>query len=115
RNAFNVRPYLDSNIVGAASIPSNNNNLVNDGMHVHVASPNSYVASLNSLASQNTFEFYLFLPNDIRIYHVVYTELHIFEIAQLLNDRINLYYNTQTLIQQQIQQQVQLSVGYQNS
>src|SRR5581483_5282943 len=52
RNAFNVRPYLDSNIVGAASIPSNNNNLVNDGMHVHVASPNSYVASLNSLASQ---------------------------------------------------------------
>ncbi|PKK63847.1 hypothetical protein RhiirC2_788330 [Rhizophagus irregularis] len=42
-------------------------------------------------APQNiTFEFYLSLPNDTRIYHVTYTELNSMEIARLLNNRIDL-------------------------
>jgi hypothetical protein len=62
-----------------------------------------------------TFEFYLPLPNDTRIYHVTYTELNSTEIARLLNNRINLshipvhhfphHFNVQTLIRQQIVQQ----------
>src|SRR5581483_9986117 len=37
-----------------------------------------------------TFEFYFPLPNDTRIYHVTYTELHPLENARLLNNSINL-------------------------
>ncbi|GBB83876.1 hypothetical protein RclHR1_10540002 [Rhizophagus clarus] len=63
----------------------------------------------------NTFEFYLPLPNDICIYHITYTELNSIEIARLLNNRIDLshipnhqfpyHYNVQHLIRQQIIQQ----------
>ena len=42
-------------------------------------------------APQNvTFEFYLPLPNDTRIYHITYTELHPLENARILNNSINL-------------------------
>ncbi|PKY46263.1 hypothetical protein RhiirA4_461086 [Rhizophagus irregularis] len=74
-------------------------------------------------APQNiTFEFYLPLPNDTRIYHVTYTELNSKEIARLLNNRIDLshipdhqlpfHYNVHHLIRQQIVQQF---VGYQQN
>ncbi|CAB4473518.1 unnamed protein product [Rhizophagus irregularis] len=66
-------------------------------------------------APQNiTFEFYLSLPNDTRIYHVTYTELNSMEITQLLNNRIDLshfpdhklpfHYNVHHLIRQEIVQ-----------
>src|SRR6266498_2937096 len=69
-----------------------------------------------------TFEFYLPLPNDTRIYHVTYRELDSLEIGQLLNNSINLshvpyyqfphHYNVQSLIQQRI---VQPPIDYQQS
>ncbi|CAB4373325.1 unnamed protein product [Rhizophagus irregularis] len=68
------------------------------------------------------FEFYLPLPNDVYTYHVTYTELNLTEIAQLLNNRIDLshipnhrlpyHYNVQRLIRQEI---VQQSIGYQQN
>ncbi|CAG8574676.1 15765_t:CDS:2 [Rhizophagus irregularis] len=92
--------------------PLNNNNnepniLINDGTHINIASP----------APQNTFEFYLPSPYDMFIYHVTYTELHSFEIAQLLNNNciIQFLNHYNTLIQQQLQQQVQLSLGADDS
>jgi hypothetical protein len=70
----------------------------------------------------NTFEFYLPLPNDTRIYYVTYTELNSTEIARLLNNRIDLsyipdhqlpyHYNVHRLIREEIGQQ---SVGYQQN
>ncbi|CAB5198416.1 unnamed protein product [Rhizophagus irregularis] len=63
-----------------------------------------------SLVPHNTFEFYLPLPNDTRIYRVTYKALYLFEVAQLLNKNINLshipdyefphHYNIQSLIKQ---------------
>lgn len=91
--------------------PLNNNNdpniLINDGTHINIASP----------APQNTFEFYLPSPYGMLIYHVTYTELHSFEIAQLLNNNciIQFLNHYNTLIQQQLQQQVQLSVENYNN
>src|SRR6266498_2975262 len=96
--------------IDMTSSPQHSNH-INDSFH----SPN-----YNYNGPNITFECYLPLPNDTRIYHVRYTELHPLEIAQLLNDGINLphipdyqlphHYNIQSLIQQQIQQQVQQSV-----
>ncbi|CAG8574715.1 uncharacterized protein OCT59_008962 [Rhizophagus irregularis] len=91
--------------------PLNNNNdpniLINDGTHINIASP----------APQNTFEFYLPSPYGMLIYHVTYTELHSFEIAQLLNNDciIQFLNHYNSLIQQQLQQQVQLSVENYNN
>ena len=103
----NSQVYPDNNL-------SNNNNelntLIND---THTPPP-----------QQNTFEFYLPLPNDMLIYYVTYTELHSFEIAQLLNNnninQFQIYQNNiqQQQIQQQVQQVQQLPVEsqiYQNS
>ena len=93
------------------------NNILNQ-----TANPlNNYqMTSSSFLDNQNppaTYVFYLPLPNEARIYHVTYTELHPLENARLLNNSINLshildhqfphHYNVQSLIQQQIQQQVQ--------
>ncbi|PKK69672.1 hypothetical protein RhiirC2_866607 [Rhizophagus irregularis] len=76
---------------------------------------NNFINNSNAIAPapQNiTFEFYLPLPNNTRIYHVTYTELNSTEIARLLNNRIDLshipnhrlpyHYNVQHLIRQQI-------------
>ncbi|CAG8653034.1 uncharacterized protein OCT59_003534 [Rhizophagus irregularis] len=76
--------------------------------------------TLNTATSmtQNTiFEFYFHLPNDTRIFHVTYSELHPSENIRLLNNSINLshipdyqfphHYNVQSLVRQQIQQRVQ--------
>jgi hypothetical protein len=71
--------------------------------------------SVTNLAPQNiTYEFYLPLPNEGRIYYVTYTELDTLEIARHLNNRIDLshipnnqfsrHYNIQSLIHQQFQQ-----------
>ena len=87
--------YSDSSIYNTTLIPSN----INDNIHP---------------VPQNTFEFYLYLPNYMYIYRVTYTELHTFEVAQLLNNSINLYYNIQSLIHQQIQQPVESQI-YQDS
>ncbi len=86
----------------------------------HVNENSSHSPNYNYNGPNITFEFYLTLPNDTRIYHVRYTELHPFEIAQLLNNSINLshisdyqlphHHNIQSLIQQQIRQQIQESV-----
>jgi len=114
------------------SYPSNNNNIQHTSINVGISNMNPNTSNrLNENRFPNynyynyngpniTFECYLPLPNDMRIYHVRYTELHPLEIAQLLNDGINLphipdcqlpnHYNIQSLIQQQIQQQVQQSV-----
>ncbi|GBC09212.1 hypothetical protein RclHR1_00870003 [Rhizophagus clarus] len=86
---------------------------------------NNFVNNTNTTPptlQNNTFEFYLPLPNDTRIYHITYTELNSTEVARLLNNRIDLshipdhrfpyHYNVQHLIRQQIGQQ---SVGYQQN
>ncbi|CAB4373322.1 unnamed protein product [Rhizophagus irregularis] len=78
----------------------------------------SNINNINTTAPtlQNfTYEFYLPLPNDVYIYHVTYTELNLTEIAQLINNRIDLsyipdhripyHYNVQHLIWQQIVRQ----------
>ncbi|PKY19371.1 hypothetical protein RhiirB3_494397 [Rhizophagus irregularis] len=86
---------------------------------------NSFINNTNTIAPapQNiTFEFYFPLPNNTRIYHVTYTELNLTEIAQLLNNRIDLshvpdhrfpyHHNVQHSIRQEI---VQQSAGYQQN
>src|ERR1041384_2460698 len=70
-----------------------------------------------------TFEFYLPVPNDTRIYRVRYTALRLFEVARLLNNCIDLshisdnqlshHYDVQSLIQQQIRQNLVESQIYQ--
>ncbi|CAB4482574.1 hypothetical protein RhiirA5_476215 [Rhizophagus irregularis] len=82
------------------SIGQTGNNFINNSNDIAPASQN------------NTFEFYLPLPNDTHIYHVIYTELNSTEIARLLNNRIDLshipnhrlpyHYNVQHIIRQQI-------------
>ncbi len=72
-----------------------------------------------------TYECYLLLPNDTRIYYVTYAELHPFEIVRALNNGIDLshipdyqlqhHYNLQSSIQQHIQQQTQQSQPHQQS
>ncbi|RGB29424.1 hypothetical protein C1646_795471 [Rhizophagus diaphanus] len=88
---------------------------------------NDFVNNANSIAPapQNiTFEFYIPLPND-RIIHVTYTELNSTEIAQLLNNRIDLshipnhrlpyHYNVHRLIRQEIIRQYQQNAVPQQS
>ncbi|RIA86951.1 hypothetical protein C1645_828508 [Glomus cerebriforme] len=105
----NERNFQHSSINNVRMSNMNNTNL--DTLHINTMTP----------APQNvTFEFYFPLPNDTRIYHVTYTELHPLENARLLNNRINLSHipdhNIQSSIQQQIQQQLQQPVVYhQNS
>ncbi|GBC04013.1 hypothetical protein RclHR1_05470004 [Rhizophagus clarus] len=114
-------------------ILDNNNNNDNVNIQHHTSNNNLGMSSvsLNDTATpalQNaTFEFYCPLSNDTRIYHVTYqfTELHPLENARLLNDRINLSHipnyqlqlhrNVESLIRQQIQQQVQQPVVYQQN
>ncbi|PKC67292.1 hypothetical protein RhiirA1_458620 [Rhizophagus irregularis] len=107
-----IRDYSTGN----PSIIDNNENLQhtsNPNMNLNTSHINNI--DMTALASQNiTFEFYLPLPNDTRIYHVTYTELNSVGIAQLLNNRINLshflnhrlphHYNIQHLIRQEIVQ-----------
>ncbi|CAB4445431.1 unnamed protein product [Rhizophagus irregularis] len=111
---------------GVPSIIDNNNK---NFQHASNSNPNSDTSNINNInttapALQNfTYEFYLPLPNDTRIYHVTYTELNLIEIALLLNNRIDLshipnhrlpyHYNVQRLIRQEI---IQQSVaGYQQN
>ncbi|PKY49752.1 hypothetical protein RhiirA4_465861 [Rhizophagus irregularis] len=74
--------------------------------------------------THKTFKFYLPLPNDTRIYCVTYTALNLlFEIAQLLNNGINLshipdyqfphHYNIQFLIRQFVESQIYQPNGIQ--
>uniref|UniRef100_U9UW36 Uncharacterized protein n=1 Tax=Rhizophagus irregularis (strain DAOM 181602 / DAOM 197198 / MUCL 43194) TaxID=747089 RepID=U9UW36_RHIID len=73
--------------------------------------------------THKTFKFYLPLPNDTRIYRVTYTALNLFEIAQLLNNGINLshipghhfphHYNIQFLIRQFVESQIYQPNGIQ--
>src|SRR6266540_5254613 len=77
--------------------------------------PASFSPAINNNPNTpRTFEFYFYLslPDDTRIYHVRYTctELYPFEIAQRLNNSINLH---RPLIEQQIQQQFQQSAEFQ--
>ncbi|PKK62048.1 hypothetical protein RhiirC2_855928 [Rhizophagus irregularis] len=86
---------------------------------------NSFINNTNTIAPapQNiTYEFYFPLPKNTRIYHVTYTELNLTEVAQLLNNRIDLshvpdhrfpyHHNVQHSIRQEI---VQQSAGYQQN
>ncbi|CAB5213428.1 unnamed protein product [Rhizophagus irregularis] len=95
--------------------PSENVQLLNALHNINTATP----------APQNvTFEFYFHLSDDTRIYRVTYSELSPSENVQLLNNGINLshipdyllpdHYYLQSLIRQQIQQQVQHPVYQQN-
>ncbi|UZO06588.1 uncharacterized protein OCT59_026904 [Rhizophagus irregularis] len=78
---------------GIPSIIDNNNK---NFQYASNSDPNSDTSNINNInttapALQNfTYEFYLPLPNDTRIYHVTYTELNLIEIALLLNNRIDL-------------------------
>ncbi|CAB5393229.1 unnamed protein product [Rhizophagus irregularis] len=114
---------------------NNNNEDIQHNLANNVGVPNTNLNTLHinnintaTLAPQSvTFEFYFPLPNDARIYHVTYqyTELHPLENARLLNDRINLSHipnhqiplhdSIQSFIRQQIQQQLQQSVYYQQN
>ncbi|CAB4445436.1 unnamed protein product [Rhizophagus irregularis] len=86
---------------------------------------NSFINNTNTIspAPQNiTYEFYFPLPNNTRIYRVTYTELNLTEVAQLLNNGIDLsnipnhrlpyHYNVHRLIRQEI---IQQSTGYQQN
>ncbi|CAB4399921.1 unnamed protein product [Rhizophagus irregularis] len=115
---------LNNHIIQDHSTGNNfvSSNIDNNENFQHTSNPNmnlntSHINNIDmtALASQNiTFEFYLPLPNDTRIYHVTYTELNSVGIAQLLNNRINLshflnhrlphHYNIQHLIRQEIVQ-----------
>ncbi|CAB4493039.1 uncharacterized protein OCT59_026909 [Rhizophagus irregularis] len=107
-----IRDYSTGNNF-VPSIIDNNENFQHTSMILDTSHINNI--DMTALAPQNiTFEFYLPLPNDTRIYHVTYTELNSVGIAQLLNDRINLshilnhrlpyHYNIQNLIRQEIVQ-----------
>ncbi|GBC45157.1 uncharacterized protein OCT59_027324 [Rhizophagus irregularis] len=136
-NNQNTQDYynLSMDQTGNSSAPQNNNEnnqhtLINN---VGVSDTNLNTLHINSInptilvPHNTTFEFYFPSPNDARIYHVTYqyTELHPLENARLLNDRINLShipdyqlphnYNLQSLIQQQIQQQVHHPIVYQQN
>ena len=110
-----------------SQIPDNNNDL----NFQHTSVNNIGISNINSASPMTpmpqtvVFEFYFPLPNNGRIYHVTYTELHPLENARLLNNNINLshvpdyqsphHYNIQNLIQQQIQQRAQQPVDYQQN
>ena len=99
-------------------IPNNNNEL-NNVQHTSINNVGMSNPTLH-IHQNTTFEFYLPLPNDTRVYHVTYTELNSFDIARRLNNNINLshiadyhlphHHNIQSLIQQLIHQQVQQQV-----
>ncbi|CAB4414295.1 unnamed protein product [Rhizophagus irregularis] len=118
-----IRDYSTGNNFVPSIIDNNENfqHTSNPNMNLDTSHINNI--DMTALAPQNiTFEFYLPLPNDTRIYHVTYTELNSVGIAQLLNNRINLshilnhrlpyHYNIQHLIRQEIGQG---SVGYQRN
>ncbi|RIA96698.1 hypothetical protein C1645_815007 [Glomus cerebriforme] len=92
----NYQPSCPNNNNGSnIQYPSSND----QGSDIHIATP----------ALQNVFEFYLPLSNDT-VYHVTYTKLHSFDIAQRLNCGVNAsqyHQNLKQLIQQQIQKQQQ--------
>ncbi|GBB85703.1 hypothetical protein RclHR1_12190007 [Rhizophagus clarus] len=104
--------------------PDNNNNeqhtLINNA-----GISNAFINTATPVLQNATFEFYFPLPNDTRIYYVTYTELNHLEIAQRLNNNINLshipghqfphHYNIQSWIRQLIQQVQQPDVYQQNS
>jgi hypothetical protein len=101
---YNIHSLIKQQFVG----PQRNNNIqLQAYSNSNINSHDSYIVSS---APQNTYEFYL--SNDMFIYHITYTELNSFEIAQLLNDSINNnnYYNSQSLIQPPVESQ-----NYQNS
>src|SRR6266540_1146345 len=103
---------------------NNNQQHSNNEPNIQQSSINNVEMSMNTsqihetlpAARNATFEFYLPISDDTRIFHVTYTELHPHEIARLLNNSINLshipqyrlpyHYNIQSLINQQIQQTV---------
>ncbi|RGB41668.1 hypothetical protein C1646_793118 [Rhizophagus diaphanus] len=107
---------IQHNLVNNVGVPNTNLNTLHNNINIATLAPQSV-----------TFEFYFPLPNDARIYHVTYqyTELHPLENARLLNDRINLSHipnhqiplhdSIQSFIRQQIQQQLQQSVYYQQN
>ncbi|RGB35845.1 hypothetical protein C1646_758871 [Rhizophagus diaphanus] len=71
---------------------TDNNEIFQHTSNVGMNQDNLYINNNNIIIStpqNNTFEFYLPLPNDTRIYHVTYTELNSTEIAQFLNNNIN--------------------------
>ncbi|RIA86369.1 hypothetical protein C1645_779878 [Glomus cerebriforme] len=108
-NNYIVQDYYYSN-----GMPFDNNN-TNNNEFCFQQNDNVRMSNVNPTTptSQPTFEFYLPLPNDTRIYHVTYTELDSSEIARLLNNNINLshipdhqfphHHKVQYLIQQRIQ------------
>src|SRR6266542_4654669 len=76
---------VDQQILDNSNEPNIQHALINNaGMS------NTTVNTLTSVAHNIAFEFYLPLPNDTRIYHVTYTELHPLENARILNNAINL-------------------------
>src|SRR5947207_11050610 len=81
-NSFAPLQIVDNNELNfqhTSNVRMSNTNL--DTLHANTTAP----------APQNTtFEFYLPLQNDARIYHVTYRELDSLEIGQLLNNSINL-------------------------
>src|SRR6266496_5985198 len=81
----------DNNTTENNSIPSqiidNNNENFKHTSNEGMSNLNTLQTNTTTPAPQNnTFEFYLPLPNDRRIYHVTYTELDSSEIARFLNN-----------------------------
>ncbi|CAB4476859.1 hypothetical protein RhiirA1_457513 [Rhizophagus irregularis] len=84
---------------------------------------NFHIDSVTS-ESEKTFELYLALPNDTILIYVTYTELNPIEIAQRLNNNINLshipdhqfqhHYYLQNLIKGQIIQKSQQNCNFYN-
>ncbi|EXX79354.1 hypothetical protein RirG_006420 [Rhizophagus irregularis DAOM 197198w] len=69
-----IRDYSTGNNF-VPSIIDNNENFQHTSMILDTSHINNI--DMTALAPQNiTFEFYLPLPNDTRIYHVTYTELN---------------------------------------
>ncbi|CAB4478438.1 hypothetical protein RhiirA5_427682 [Rhizophagus irregularis] len=130
-NNQNIQNYYDLPMdqTGNSSAPQQIFNNKNESIQ-HTLINNVGISDLNTLhinsttpAPYNTtYEFYFHLPNDTRIYRVTYSELNLSENVQLLNNGINHipgyllphHYNVQSLIQKQIQQQVQHPIYQQN-
>ncbi|RIA85437.1 hypothetical protein C1645_781829 [Glomus cerebriforme] len=105
RNSPISSQIVDNN--NESQISNNNINMSNtnlDTSYINTATPPS------QNTSNITYEFYLPLPNDTRIFYVTYTELDSLEVARLLNNRINISShnsNIHSLIQQLICQDQQ--------
>jgi hypothetical protein len=99
QNYSNVPMNQTENSIAPLQILDNGNkniqnNFINNAGISNLNTPNinniNTINTTTSMPQNTTYEFYFHLPNDTRIYHVTYSELHPSENIRLLNNSINL-------------------------